>query len=77
MKALQFMVWLRDELGVIRHSKEGDKLKAPSNGELRRWITNGVLFCNGKTVALTDVVEWPIDSLVLFPGNSKARVTLV
>ena len=76
MKALEFLIWLRDEVGVIRHSKEGDKLKPPSNGELRRWIKTGVVECNGGVLSLESIVEWPITNLVLFP-NSKARCSIV
>lgn len=76
MRALDFLVWLRD-IGVVRHSKEGDKLKPPSNSELRRWIKNGAIRCNGTVLLLESVVEWPIVDLVLFSGNEKARCTIV
>lgn len=77
MKPVEFLVWLRDEVGVIRHSKEGNKLNLPSNGELRRWIKNGVLEVNDSVLSLEDRVVFPITKLVLFPTNSKSRVTLV
>jgi hypothetical protein len=77
VKALEFMVWLRDEVGVIRHSKEGNKLDPPSNGELRRWVKNGVVLCNGRTLTLEGQVEFPITSLTLFPNNKSARCSLV
>ena len=77
MKALQFVIWLKTDVGVIRHSKEGDKLKSPSNGELRRWITNGAVRVNNATLKLDDEVQWPITDLVLFPNNKRSRVTLV
>jgi len=77
MKALPFVIWLHKEAKVIRHSKEGDKLKPPSNGELRRWIVNGTVKVNGTILKLEDEVEWPIMDLVLFPNNKKARCTVV
>ncbi len=77
MKPLEFLIWLRDEVGVIRHSKEGNRLDKPSNGELRRWIQKNALFCNGQTVEAFGVIEFPITSLVLFPQNDKARCSLV
>lgn len=76
MKALEFLVWLRDEVGVIRHSIEGNKLDKPSNGELRRWLREGVVRVNGKTLTPDGTVEWDIDELILFPKNPKKRCTI-
>lgn len=77
MKALEFAVWLRDDVGVIRHSKEGDRLKPPSNGELRRWVNSGAIQINGQTLSIQGVAEWPITNLVLFPNNRKSRCTII
>ncbi len=77
MKAAEFMYWLRDEVGVIRHTKERSKLEKPSNGELRRWLGFGCVQVNGQILKVQDTVEWPITNLVLFPKNAKSRCTLV
>lgn len=77
MRALEFAIWLRDSGGALRHSKEGNKLDPPSNGELRRWIKGGVFLVNGRKLTLEDRVVFPITSLVLFPNNKTARCTLV
>ncbi len=77
MKSMEFIIWLRDEVGVIRHSKEGDKLHKPSNAELRRWVKSGAVFCNGQIISLESVIEFPIESLVLFPNNKNSRCTIV
>ncbi len=77
MKALEFLIWLRDEVGVIRHSKEGNCLDKPSNGELRRWLGKGSVLCNGALLTKEHTVEWPVTQLVLFPNNDKARCSIV
>jgi hypothetical protein len=77
MKALSFVIWLRDKMGLIRHSKEGNLLDKPSNGELRRWLHKGAVRCNGKTLTTDDLVNWPITELVLFPKNDLQRVTII
>lgn len=77
MKPLAFLIWLRDAMGVIRHSKEGNKLDEPSNGELRRWIKNGCVQVNNKILTLEGFVEWPITNLVLFPNNRKSKCSIV
>lgn len=77
MKALEFLIWLRDEVGVIRHSKEGNGLPPPSNGELRRWLGKGVVRVNGSILTASDTVSWPITDLVLFPKNDRARCSIV
>jgi hypothetical protein len=77
MKALEFLIWLRDEIGVIRHSKEGNKLDLPSNGELRRYLKNQCVFCNEVILTGESVVTFPIRSLVLFPNSKKSKCTIV
>jgi hypothetical protein len=77
MKALEFLIWLRDEVGVIRHSKEGECLAKPSNGELRRWIRKEMVRVNWNMLTIEDEVKFPIRDLVLFPNNDKRRVTII
>jgi hypothetical protein len=77
MKALEFLIWLRDEVGVIRHSKEGNLVDKPSNGELRRWLRDKVIRVNGVPLSADMSVEWDITDLVLFYKNDKKRCTIM
>lgn len=77
MKALDFLVWVRDEVHCIPQSKENECIGLPSKGELRRWLAKAVVRCNGKLLTKTDEVQWPITELVFFPKNDKTRVTIL
>lgn len=73
MKPIEFLNWLLDFCPVS--SKEGGQRGRPSNGELRRWINNGSVQVNNKTVKLTDEIVFPITQLVLFPkGRNKTSI---
>ena len=58
------------------YSKERRNEKA-SNRELWRWLERRSVEINGMRPGPRDVVPRPITSFVLFPGNDRARVTLV
>lgn len=77
MKTIEFLIWLRDEVLCCPQTKEGSKLGKPSNGELKRWIKNSAVLCNGEILTTESAVEWPVEQLVLFPNNQKARCTLI
>jgi hypothetical protein len=66
---------LRD-LNEICHfqTREGKKVGAVSNSELKRWCQNKSVIINGKPVAWDAPVDYPIKSFVLFPKN---RITLL
>jgi hypothetical protein len=50
-------------------SKEGKKYGPPSKSELRRWVTQGAFVINGEKVALDEVLDFPITSVILFPKH--------
>lgn len=77
MRALDFLVWVRDEMRCMPRSKEGPCLDLPSNGELRRWLKKGSVSVNNKTLTADASVEWPITNLVFFPKNDRMRCTIV
>lgn len=77
MKALEFLIWLRDEMFCMPRSKEGDCIGLPSNGELRRWMDKGSIRVNGETLRKDVTVQWPVTDLVFFPKNDRFRCTVV
>ena len=74
MNAWQF---LRD-LHTVCHftTIEGDKTRTASTSELKRWLQNGVVQCNGERLAWDEPMDFPIISFVLFPNNPQRRCTL-
>jgi hypothetical protein len=71
MEALAFLNSLRPALpmSVERPCTE------PSNGELRRWMRDGAVMLNGRTLrAGEDVGE--VESLVFFPASQRRKTTL-
>ena len=74
MKAIDFLIWLRDEVKCCPTSKEGAGLGMPSNGELRRWLKSKSVIVNGLHPEQT--VEWPITELVFFPSG-KLKTTII
>ena len=72
MKALEWLIYLRDEKYCIPQSKDKGP---PSNGELRRWIKEGAVLYNDAPLTLETTIEWPIKSLVFFP-NGKRYTTI-
>lgn len=69
---LQYLISLRP---AIPMSKERPCTET-SNGELKRWCLNSAVVINGKKVKPTDIMEFPVTSLVLFPNAPKSRCTL-
>lgn len=47
-----------------------------TNSELKRWLNNQAVYINGKPAKFDDEIEFPIESLVLFPKNPKKRITI-
>ena len=51
------------------HSRERNGLA--SNSEIRRWIMNRSVIMNGESVEWNEMIDFTIDTLVLFPkGNT-------
>ena len=64
------------QLHTICHfqTREGKKYGTASKSELKRWIINGAIEVNGEKVTdVSEVMNYPIYSFVLFPKN---KVTL-
>lgn len=77
MKALAFLIWLRDEMHCCPCSNEGKATDKPSNAELRRWLDKNVVLCNAEVLKRDSDVTWPIMQLVFFPTNDKKRCTII
>lgn len=71
--------WLMDihTLGAGRFWSMDKPLERASNSELKRWLEKGCLQINGTIVGAKDILTLPIHSAVLFPKNSKRRITLI
>jgi hypothetical protein len=75
MKTPTAWEWLR-ALHVLCafQTREGARVGRASNSELRRWIENGAVIVNGERVSPTELMDFPVSSVVLFP---KRPVTLL
>jgi hypothetical protein len=72
MTAFDFLLSLHENWCYFQ-TREGAKVGAASNNELRRWLKNGAVVINGIKVSPTTAIQFPITSMVLFP---KHPVTL-
>ena len=57
-------------------TKEGKKTGKASNSELKRWLRNGVVQCNGENLEWDEPMDFPINSMILFPNNQQKRCSL-
>lgn len=72
MTGLEFLISLRPAIPMsVEHP-----CTETSNSELRRWMRDNAVGCNGKPLKATDEVLFPVTSLVLFPKSAKRRCTL-
>lgn len=71
MTALDFL----KELHGVCHfqTREGRKVGRASNKELERWFANRAVILDGKAVPRGHPMDFPVQSLVIFP---KHPVTL-
>jgi len=75
MNALQWFLQLDERCNF--QTKEGNLVGKASKSEIRRWFQNGAIQVNGVRLKFDDQVDVEnIQSIVLFPKNNKARVTL-
>jgi len=76
LTALQWLINMHKVCRFMSIENTKDKLAPATNGELRRWITQGALEVNFEKIAIND--PWPpvIKSVVLFPKSQKRRCTL-
>ena len=69
VNAFQFF---RENIELWPHDHDG---KRPSNGTVRRWLTQKAVRVNGKRPTMHDNIEFPIWDLVFFPGGKHATTT--
>lgn len=72
MNAWQFLRTLNEVCHF--QTREGKRVGAVSNSELKRWIQNNAFILNGETVKWDEPIDFPVFSVVLFP---KHPVTLL
>lgn len=67
---MNFWEYLRD-VNKLCHfqTREGKRVGAVSNSELKRWCQNKAVIINGESVAWDEKIDFPIFSVVLFPKN--------
>ena len=71
MNAWQFLIELNKMCQF--HSIENPKKKA-SNSELKRWLQNNAVECNGEKLKHDEIMDFAIFSLVLFPKKKKTTL---
>lgn len=47
-----------------------------SNSEIRRWIDQGAIVFNNEKVLPTEMLDFPIYSVIMFPKSGKRRITI-
>jgi hypothetical protein len=68
MNAFDFLKQLHDNWCHFQ-SREGKKVGRASYSELKRWMMNGAVLINSIRVKPTDVINFPIETMILFPNN--------
>ena len=79
MTALSYMVSIHSfrstperKTGFWSHEQN----RVASNSEIRRWIEQGGIVFNGEKVSPTEMLDFPIHSVIMFPKSDKRRITL-
>lgn len=57
------------ELHKVCHFMSREKQGEATNSELKRWLQNGAVVCNGEKLQWDEPMDFPIHSFVLFPNN--------
>ena len=83
MAALQYMIRVHE----FPHGKPDGKAKTgfwsheqnriASNSELRRWIQQGAILFNGERMEPNEPIDFPLNSVILFPKSDKKRITIL
>ncbi len=73
MTVLAFMLRLHE----ICKFWSWEQNRVASNSEIRRWIEQGAILFNTERVSPTELVDFHVFSLVLFPKSAHRRCTLV
>lgn len=79
MNALQYLNSLRPALplSIERPPSEFEPGEVnPSGSEVRRWLKNKAVICNGEPLSESDVIDFPVFSLVFFPKGMR-RTTII
>ena len=50
-------------------TREGKKHGVASSSEIKRWLQNGAVKCNGERLDWNEEMDFPIFSFVIFPKN--------
>lgn len=67
MNAWQFLIALH---GTCKfQTRDGNKVGVASNSELKRWLQNKAIICNGEALDWNEPMDFPIVSFVLFPNK--------
>ena len=62
--------FIRDLHSVCHfQTREGKKCGEASNSELKRWLQNKAIICNGEPLNWNENMDFPINSLIFFPKN--------
>lgn len=73
MTGLQYILGLHELCRFMSTERPG----VATNGEVRRWLQSRVVLINGEPLDASELVDFPVMSLVLFPRSAKRRTTLV
>jgi len=73
LTALQYLISLRPALPM---SAENPCTHA-SNSEIRRWMQQGAVLCNGERLEPNEPIDFPVFSLVFFPKSANRRTTII
>ena len=73
MTALQYILSLRPALPMSAESP----CTHASNGEIRRWLQQGAVLCNGERLEPNEPIDFPVFSLVFFPKSANRRTTII
>ena len=75
LSVLSFLrMW--ETYGGFRRPHSIERSGEASWSEVRRWLQNGAVEVNGKRPKPNDPLEWPVWSLVFFPGSKVRRTTV-
>ena len=73
LTGLQYILSLHELCRFMSTERPG----VATNGEVRRWLQSRVVIVNGEPLDASELVDFPIMSLGLFPKSAKRRTTLV
>lgn len=69
--------YLRSLHEVCQFQSQERRIGVATGSELARWLKSKALHINGKAIAPTEAIVFPIKSVVLFPASAKRRCTIL